>query len=92
MRLAKATIATFKGAGVYAVEMFLLPDDATLVRRVVTHTHTHTTTIRTSSPHQVNEVAPRVHNSGHHTIEACATSQFEQHIRAVRLPPRPPTP
>ena len=31
----------------------------------------------------VNEVAPRPHNSGHHTIEACYTSQFEQHIRAV---------
>ena len=31
----------------------------------------------------VNEVAPRPHNSGHYTIEACAVSQFEQHIRAV---------
>jgi len=31
----------------------------------------------------VNEVAPRPHNSGHHTIEACYTSQFEQYIRAV---------
>ena len=31
----------------------------------------------------VNEAAPRPHNSGHYTIEACATSQFEQHIRAV---------
>ena len=31
----------------------------------------------------VNEIAPRVHNSGHWTIEACLTSQFEQHIRAV---------
>ena len=31
----------------------------------------------------VNEIAPRVHNSGHWTIEACITSQFEQHIRAV---------
>ena len=31
----------------------------------------------------VNEIAPRVHNSGHWTIEACAVSQFEQHIRAV---------
>ena len=31
----------------------------------------------------VNELAPRVHNSGHLTIEACATSQFEQHIRAI---------
>jgi 5-(carboxyamino)imidazole ribonucleotide synthase len=31
----------------------------------------------------VNEIAPRVHNSGHWTIEACVTSQFEQHVRAV---------
>jgi len=31
----------------------------------------------------VNEVAPRPHNSGHHTIEACDTSQFEQHLRAI---------
>ncbi|HHS92779.1 MAG TPA: 5-(carboxyamino)imidazole ribonucleotide synthase, partial [Campylobacterales bacterium] len=31
----------------------------------------------------VNEIAPRPHNSGHYTIEACATSQFEQIIRAV---------
>jgi 5-(carboxyamino)imidazole ribonucleotide synthase len=31
----------------------------------------------------VNELAPRPHNSGHHTIDACMTSQFEQHIRAV---------
>lgn len=31
----------------------------------------------------VNEVAPRPHNSGHHTIESCYTSQFEQHLRAV---------
>jgi 5-(carboxyamino)imidazole ribonucleotide synthase len=31
----------------------------------------------------VNEVAPRVHNSGHWTIEGAVTSQFEQHIRAI---------
>jgi 5-(carboxyamino)imidazole ribonucleotide synthase len=31
----------------------------------------------------VNEVAPRTHNSGHYTIEACVTDQFEQHLRAV---------
>jgi len=31
----------------------------------------------------VNEIAPRVHNTGHWTIEACQCSQFEQHIRAV---------
>jgi 5-(carboxyamino)imidazole ribonucleotide synthase len=31
----------------------------------------------------VNEVAPRPHNSGHHTIECCDTSQYEQHLRAI---------
>lgn len=31
----------------------------------------------------INEIAPRPHNSGHLTIEACATSQFEQHVRAI---------
>lgn len=31
----------------------------------------------------INELAPRPHNSGHYTIEACETSQFEQHVRAV---------
>lgn len=31
----------------------------------------------------INEIAPRVHNSGHYSIESCVTSQFEQHIRAV---------
>jgi 5-(carboxyamino)imidazole ribonucleotide synthase len=31
----------------------------------------------------INELAPRPHNSGHYTIEACETSQFEQHIRAI---------
>ncbi len=31
----------------------------------------------------INEIAPRPHNSGHYTIEACAVSQFEQHIRAI---------
>ena len=31
----------------------------------------------------INEIAPRPHNSGHYTIEACSISQFEQHIRAI---------
>jgi len=36
----------------------------------------------------VNEIAPRVHNSGHWTIEGAVTSQFEQHVRAIcDLPP-----
>lgn len=40
----------------------------------------------------VNEIAPRVHNSGHWTEAACIISQFEQHIRAIAgLPLMPPT-
>ena len=31
----------------------------------------------------INEIAPRPHNSGHHTIELCPVSQFEQHLRAI---------
>jgi len=31
----------------------------------------------------INEIAPRVHNSGHYTLGGCVTSQFEQHVRAV---------
>lgn len=31
----------------------------------------------------INELAPRPHNSGHYTIDACVTSQFEQHVRAI---------
>lgn len=37
----------------------------------------------TNSNILVNEIAPRVHNSGHHTIEAYSASQFESHIRAI---------
>jgi len=39
----------------------------------------------------INEIAPRVHNSGHHTIEANETSQFEQHARAITGMPFGPT-
>lgn len=59
--LAKKVSGLLEGAGVFAIEMFLLADNSVLV----------------------NEIAPRVHNSGHHTIEATTTSQFEQHIRAI---------
>lgn len=60
-KLAAQTSRILEGAGVFAIEMFLLEDNSVLV----------------------NEIAPRVHNSGHHTIESCVTSQFEQHIRAI---------
>jgi len=39
----------------------------------------------------VNEIAPRPHNSGHHTIEANLTSQYEQHLRAILNLPLGPT-
>ena len=38
----------------------------------------------------VNEIAPRPHNSGHWTIEACLASQFELHVRAIAGLPLPP--
>ena len=59
--LAEAAVASLSGAGVFGVELFVMPDE-----RVV-----------------VNEIAPRPHNSGHYTIEACETSQFENHVRAI---------
>jgi 5-(carboxyamino)imidazole ribonucleotide synthase len=55
--------------GVIAVEMFLVAEtDASGVRREKV---------------VVNEIAPRVHNSGHWTIDGAETSQFEQHVRAI---------
>ena len=60
-KLAEQVARHLDGAGVYGVEMFLLPSGDVLL----------------------NEVAPRPHNSGHYTIEACHTSQFEQHLRCV---------
>jgi 5-(carboxyamino)imidazole ribonucleotide synthase len=39
----------------------------------------------------VNEFAPRVHNSGHWTLDACEVDQFEQHIRAIAGWPLGPT-
>jgi 5-(carboxyamino)imidazole ribonucleotide synthase len=58
--LAQKVLTAFDGAGVFAIEMFLVGDEVL-----------------------VNEIAPRVHNSGHFTIEACETSQFDNHIRAI---------
>lgn len=65
--LAKKAVSTFPGAGIFGVEMFLLPDGELLI----------------------NEIAPRPHNSGHYTIDACVTSQFEAHIRAISGLPMP---
>lgn len=40
----------------------------------------------------INEVAPRVHNSGHYTIEACVLNQFSAHLRAILNAPLPDLP
>lgn len=45
--------------------------------------------IDTNNDVLINEIAPRPHNSGHYTIEACSISQFEQHIRAILDYPLP---
>ncbi len=58
--IAKQTMESLNGAGVFGIEMLVAGSDVL-----------------------INEIAPRVHNSGHYTIEACQTSQFEQHIRAI---------
>jgi 5-(carboxyamino)imidazole ribonucleotide synthase len=39
--------------------------------------------LTTSKQVLINEIAPRTHNSGHYTLDACETSQFEQHLRVV---------
>jgi len=67
--VAEEAIKTFTGAGVFGVEMFLMPNDSIYV----------------------NEIAPRPHNSGHYTIEACLTSQYENHLRAILSLPLGPT-
>ena len=59
--VAERAVSAYDGAGIFAVELFLLADKRVLY----------------------NETAPRPHNSGHVTIEACHTDQFEQHLRCV---------
>lgn len=59
--IAERAVATFEGAGIFGVEMFLMPDGELVI----------------------NEIAPRPHNSGHYTMEASETSQYENHLRAV---------
>ena len=54
--------------GVIAVEMFVVEETEPGVDKEIL---------------VVNEIAPRVHNSGHWTIDAAVTSQFEQHVRAI---------
>jgi 5-(carboxyamino)imidazole ribonucleotide synthase len=64
LKIAKTLATAFDYVGVFAVELFVVPDGA-------------------GHSVLVNEIAPRVHNSGHWTLDGASVSQFEQHIRAV---------
>jgi phosphoribosylaminoimidazole carboxylase PurK protein len=66
-KFALSVMEHLKGAGVFGIEMFLTDVGVQNIEPLLF----------------VNEIAPRVHNTGHYTIEACHTSQFEQHIRAI---------
>lgn len=67
--LARRVADALDYVGVLAVEMFVVTDDRPAAG---------------DAPRLlVNEIAPRPHNSGHWTLDACVTSQFEQQIRAV---------
>jgi 5-(carboxyamino)imidazole ribonucleotide synthase len=71
-RIAERIAAAFNYVGVLAVEMF-----------VVAEGPREDTSEGASHALLVNEVAPRVHNSGHWTLDGATVSQFEQHVRAV---------
>ena len=76
--LAESAVLTFEGAGIFGVEMFQLPDGSDCQPSFPS-----VLSNLTIGTLYVNEIAPRPHNSGHYTIEACETSQFENHLRAI---------
>ena len=68
-KIARTIVESLDIVGIVGVELFLTSDDS----------HSDAPSDRVL----VNEIAPRTHNSGHYTIDACETSQFEQQLRAV---------
>lgn len=76
--------------GVFGVEMFLMEDGAFWVRW--TAMRASRTELLTPLPGSLllNEIAPRPHNSGHYTIEACNVSQYTTHLYAILSLPLPP--
>jgi 5-(carboxyamino)imidazole ribonucleotide synthase len=69
--------------GVLAIELFELPAENQEPRTEIPDAQAGSRFSVLSSRLMVNEMAPRVHNSGHWTIEGAETSQFENHLRAV---------
>ncbi|KAL6780334.1 hypothetical protein ACKKBF_B13535 [Auxenochlorella protothecoides x Auxenochlorella symbiontica] len=89
-RVALAAVASLPGAGVYGVEMFVVGDGdgeggpAPGTAAPSGAAPASAAAARDRTPRLLlNEVAPRPHNSGHYTIEACATSQYLAHLQAV---------
>lgn len=76
--LARRAVAAFWGKGVFGVEMFWLAGGEYSHIGIKVHTKTHE-----SDEILINEIAPRPHNSGHYTIEACPLSQYDTHLRAI---------
>jgi len=83
--LAIRVMEKMEGAGVFGIEMFLVENTDHPLPLLQKEGDTSSLVKRGKGEIRVliNEIAPRVHNSGHYTIEACATNQFAQHIRAV---------
>ena len=80
-RIAARALAALEYVGVLAIELFQVPrarDWGLGAGRAISQSP-----VSSPQPLLVNEMAPRVHNSGHWTIEGAETSQFEQHLRAV---------
>jgi phosphoribosylaminoimidazole carboxylase len=85
----KAVDALGTGAvGVFGVEMFLMEDGECFVSdrpgRLILTIYQMTGSLL------LNEIAPRPHNSGHYTIEACSPSQYTSHLFAILSLPLPP--
>ena len=81
--LARRAVAGFWGRGVFGVELFLLSNG-----KVFSLLESNLDAYLVGSL-MVNEIAPRPHNSGHYTIEACHVSQYEAHLRAILGRPIP---
>ena len=80
-QIAARALAALDYVGVLAIELFQVTSDEFQVTSGRNSSDSSLVTRHSSLV--VNEMAPRVHNSGHWTIEGAETSQFEQHLRAV---------
>ena len=82
--IARRVIETLEGIGVLAVELFHCPNlGRPSLGRPSGRRPSDNPSTEAPARLLINELAPRVHNSGHYSIEACHTSQFANHLRAI---------